>query len=360
MSVEGEPGTCTREEMHSQGAAWAEVLQRVQREEQSLVAGERFLFLGCGSQYYVGLCGAELFRRFRGAEAEALPAGEVAFGWSTVRGEPGIAVCSSRSGRTEEVLIGARLLRDRGWRVVCLGVDEGSPLAEIADDCLLFPNLSERSLATTRSTTGFVVALQAASFGSSHPELLRALADLPAAAGWAIEESERAANALIGERTPDFVFVLGSGLFYGVAREAALKISELSQTPAVALHSLEFHHGPKTLCGPGVLVIAFISGDGAEQQWNLLREVGEHGAQTLAVCEDAPAASGASAHQICQLRSGVPEPCRLPLAITVGQMVGFRLGLARGLDPDNPPHLSSFVSLSGSGEEPGSEESTPQ
>src|SRR5256885_1242089 len=42
---------------------------------------------------------------------------------------------------------------------------------------------------------------------------------------------------------------LGQGPFYGLACEAALKITEMSASYAQSFHTLEFRHGPKSIVG---------------------------------------------------------------------------------------------------------------
>jgi len=53
----------------------------------------------------------------------------------------------------------------------------------------------------------------------------------------------------------------------------------------------------------------------------------------------------AAADLVIELVLPVPEIARLCVYIVWGQLLGSYFGLAKGLDPDNPRHLSRVVTL---------------
>ncbi len=96
------------------------------------------------------------------------------------------------------------------------------------------------------------------------------------------------------------VVYLGSESFKGLAREAALKLLELSDGKIVALAEtpLGFRHGPKTIVNGGTLVVMFLSNDPYARRYevDVLRELRADGvASRVVALHAAEAAVGGQA-----------------------------------------------------------------
>jgi glucosamine--fructose-6-phosphate aminotransferase (isomerizing) len=140
-------------------------------------------------------------------------------------------------------------------------------------------------------------------------------------------------------------FFLGGGPFYGLANEAMLKTKEMSLAYAEAYHPLEFRHGPMSMANEHALVVGFLSDTGLVEELEVLRDVQELGARTLALIEDAQAISGWLPDHLIELRSGLDEWERGPLLLPPVQRMAYHRALAKGLDPDRPHNLTAVVEL---------------
>lgn len=71
-------------------------------------------------------------------------------------------------------------------------------------------------------------------------------------------------------QTPDRIVIIGSGALRFIAREAALKIMELTagQIPVLWDSTLGFRHGPKSFVTPGTHIICFQSSDSYSAQYD--------------------------------------------------------------------------------------------
>ena len=73
-----------------------------------------WLFVGCGSSYYVALAAAATMKSLSGRSARAIPASEMLLYPELVfSGDPCVPVLISRSGQTSEVLKAAEVLKKR-------------------------------------------------------------------------------------------------------------------------------------------------------------------------------------------------------------------------------------------------------
>ena len=84
----------------------------------------------------------------------------------------------------------------------------------------------------------------------------------------------------------DYVF-LAQGPFYGIAREASLKVMEMSCSYSQFFHALEFRHGPKAIVSPDTCLMFFLSETGRDAEMQVLAEMKELGGATIAVCNRA-------------------------------------------------------------------------
>ncbi len=168
----------------------------------------------------------------------------------------------------------------------------------------------------------------------------------PEAAAVAAEQvlGNRGRVAALARRVRDRVVYLGSGSLTGLARECALKLTEVTagRVVATAESSLGFRHGPKATLTPESLALVLLSNDPYTRRYDLdmLAEIaaGLPSGQTVAVtAQDLPDAP----QGVEVLRAGTSEPARpdafaaLPLVL-VGQLLAFETATRLGLDPDVP------------------------
>ena len=238
----------------------------------------------------------------------------------------------SQSGRSPDLLSAAAAAKASGALVLALVNVEDSPLAASADHVIPLRAGLETSVAATKS---YICALAAvlhlvARWGANE-SLLRALDNVPAQleAAWQMDWQPMV-DALTPARN---LFVLGRGLGLAVAQEAALKFKETCGLHAEAFSSAEVRHGPMALMQKGLPVLMFAQDDetraGVEA---LARELSAGGVNVLMA---GPAVAGVKM---------LPTPAA-PAAVAplLFAQIFYRwaatLSVARGFDPDHPPHL---------------------
>ena len=94
-----------------------------------------------------------------------------------------------------------------------------------------------------------------------------------------------------------------------------------------------------------VLVGALLSEAGYAEESAVLLEMKGLGGCTVAIANQLSPEVLRSADLAIELALAGPELARLVVYIVWGQLLGSRLGLRKGLDPDSPRHLSRVVTL---------------
>ncbi|MBN9140623.1 MAG: SIS domain-containing protein [Micrococcales bacterium] len=285
-------------EIESQPDIWRRSLDLLPDAVRMLTRpGERVLVIGCGTSAFVAESFALLREQAGFGETDAAYASEPR-PWRPYDAIIGI----TRSGTTTEVIEALRGVPEGVRKVVVTGVAD-SPCAELADEVLLLDFADERSVVQTRFPTTFLFLARAA--------LGEDVSALPAEA-----EAALAAGAPEAPEGFDHVVYLGRGWTYGLAQEAALKIREAAQAWAESYPLLDYRHGPLAVAHPGSLVWFLGAVDD-----DLARDVEATGAVVV--------------------QSEADPLVQLALA----QLLAVRTAVGRGLDPDNPRHLTRSIVL---------------
>jgi len=235
----------------------------------------------------------------------------------------------SQSGRSPDIVAAARAAREGGALVVAAVNDESSPLATAAEYTLPLRAGEEKSVAATKSYVASLAALvQLAAEWSKDSAMRAALAKLPGDLdrAWALDWTA-AVDAL---SRVDGLFVIARGMGLGIAQEAALKCKETCGLHAEAFSSAEVRHGPQALLRDRFPVLAFCQDDEARSGTQALaRELADRGVPVWM-------AGGERANLPSIASHPVLEP--ILMAESFYRMANA-LAIARGHDPDDPPHL---------------------
>jgi glucosamine--fructose-6-phosphate aminotransferase (isomerizing) len=242
----------------------------------------------------------------------------------------------SQSGRSPDLVAAAQSARDAGALVVALVNDEESPLAALAQHCLPLCAGPEQSVAATKSyiaALGGIAHIVAA--WTEDARLTQALAALPRQLerAWALDWE--AAVPRLKEQVHLFVIARGVGL--AVAQEAALKCKETCGLHAESFSSAEVRHGPQALLSRAFPALVFGQDDETLQGTEALaRDLVARGVDVIAAGADVPGAT--------ILPTLTSHAALQPLLVAQSfYRFANALAVARGYDPDRPPHLRKIT-----------------
>ncbi|MFI6505256.1 SIS domain-containing protein [Nonomuraea typhae] len=288
--------THTEAEIASQPDCWRRAVENVPVDALPR-PGERVAVVGCGTSWFIAMAYATLRERAGLGETDAFAASEAPAGRRYDR-----VLALTRSGTTTEVL--ELLGKVRDIRTTAITADPDTPVMSAADQVIVLDYADEKSVVQTRFATTQLAMLRA----SLGEDLTRAIADA----------EQAVATPLPGQlvEAEQFSF-LGAGWSVGLAQEAALKMREASRSWTEAYPAMEYRHGPISIAGPGRVT------------WML-------GTAPEGLREQVEATGGAFV-----------ESALDPMAELIrAQRVSVARAFARGLNPDEPLHLTRSVILS--------------
>jgi len=238
----------------------------------------------------------------------------------------------SQSGKSPDLLATVENAKASGAYVVALCNSPDSPLSRTAHYAIDLCAGSETSVAATKSYIASLSAIvHLLASWTEDRELLDALEQSPAQLeqSWALDWS----HAIPALQPAVNLFVVGRGYGLGIAQEAALKFKETCGLHAEAFSAAEVRHGPMALVGKGFPVLAFSQNDdtrgGIEA---MVRDFIDRGANVLL----AGTRVAGSINLPVIAAHPVVEPM---LMIQSFYRLAATLAIARGFNPDVPPHL---------------------
>lgn len=350
-------GEWTLEEILSQPETWRETARRTAQQSglieiSQLQAAEPWLFVACGSSYYLSRTIASLWSLLLPTPCTAVPASELLIAPDDLLKRTGArrAVLISRSGKTTEVLRAAKWLASRrGIETLGVTCNASSELEKVCAHTLKLPWADEKSMVMTRSFTTILLVFQRLVAKLAGDASCRAALDaLPEnAERWLAGNAAKIRAFGTTRQFADYVF-LGQSAHCWLAHEAALKVTEMSSSYAQAYHTLEFRHGPKTIASRDTLITFLLSDAGAMEEVPLIGELKRLGAATMVVANRATADLRRDSDLLIELGLEEPEYARLALTAIPAQLLGLAVGLRKGLNPDTPKNLTRAVVLDGS------------
>ncbi|BBC73412.1 sugar isomerase [Altererythrobacter sp. B11] len=302
----------------------------------------RIVLTGAGTSAFIGECLAPWLSRVLARSVEAIATTDIvsAPDLHLRRSEPTLLVSFGRSGSSPESVAAADLVDarvDAAYHLIVTCNADGELGQRRGDNIhvLVLPEAThDRAFAMTSSFSAMMFAALSIFEGIG---ALEGRADAIADAVQRMLTQVSPFVADLAEKKFDRVVYLGSGVFKGLAREAALKLMELSDgAVATAFDTpLGFRHGPKTFITERTLAVVFLSNDPLTRRYDLdlLEELRRDGRSGAVVAISAQQDDGA---EICADMPGACDADLLFPYIVPAQLFGLQVSFSLGLTPDQP------------------------
>jgi len=247
-----------------------------------------------------------------------------------------LVLAISQSGRSPDLIATLKHAQAAGAFIVALVNAPDTPLEKLAHLTLPLHAGPERSVAATKSCVAAMAALAdlTAAWSDDH-ELAGALARLPQQLeqAWSCDWTP-ALGALLTARD---MYVIGRGVGFGIAQEAALKLKETCSLHAEAFSAAEVLHGPAALVREGFPVLALSQNDESRDGVGTVAERLRAGGARMLL-------AGLQTEGAMTLPTIAASPLLEPILMTQSfYRMAEALSRARGHDPDRPPHLQKVT-----------------
>ena len=299
---------------------------------------------GIGSSWHAGLNVAALFQL--GARPVYLADAAELVQFAAIPAES-VLIVISRSGRSVEIVQLLAKARESGATVIGITNAADGALAREAQIAIVVPVAMDHAISVnTYTTLALAAGILAASAGRTarnncptDASLADSLSRAFAAAGRAIPgwQAQIEKSDWLAPHSTTYFLARGSSL--GSAYEARLMWEEGVKSPATAMGTGSFRHGPQEIVAKDVRFGMWI--DGAkmrEQDLAVARDLRKLGARVMLIGQRLPDDAGDLVFQLPE----IPSEWQFLIDIIPAQLVAERLARLSGSDPDTF-RLCSFV-----------------
>lgn len=301
-------------------------------------------FIACGTAHKVAATAEYFFAEVSGRKINVVEASEMP-SFERFVNEKTALIAISQSGETADVLEILERGKKKGAKIVSITNVETSSVAHISDVVLPLNAGVEKAVASTKAAT----SQMAICFLLAHADAELRNRGIFNAGRELLRETSTAINELLNPRyaehihaiaekivDSDNIFIIGRGALYPMAREAAIKIQEVSYIHAQGFAAGELKHGPIALIEKRVPCL--VLGDDPETISNAM-ELKARGARIVGI---APTRADVFDEWI-----RVPDCDGVQSIATLVpiQILSYQLAILRGLDPDMPRNLAKSVTV---------------
>jgi glucosamine--fructose-6-phosphate aminotransferase (isomerizing) len=321
----------------------AEGSQQIESLAQAIRASFGTYLLGCGTASYAALTGSYLFSRIASRHVNFAPGSEFKY-YEHFLSPESLVVAFSQSGETADIIEAMLAARTRGSKLAAVTNAPRSTLGRMVELRVDLNAGPEQCVLSTKAYTAKVAALLMTAHAVHGTLEVGRQRVLEAAAGmremlapsWIDLVREIAEDIYQAEH----LFVIGRGLSYPTALEAALKIKEVSYIHAEGFAAGELKHGVIALVQEGTPCLAYAPND--ETRADIISGAMELKARGGHIIGIGPKRDPVFDAWLPTPDVGDAAPLVQALP---AQMIGYHAALLRGNDPDKPRNLAKSVTV---------------
>ncbi len=300
-------------------------------------------FIGAGTAYFACLFGTYLFSKIAKVHINTTFASEFNY-LEDFLTKKSLIVAFSQSGETIDIVEPLNRAKNKGSKIFAVTNVKGSTIYRMSEGQLLLNAGVEKAVASTKAylaKLGVLFLLTYASvnkFSEGKKLLDKVILEINRILEKKnLENIKKIASFLT---TKEHIFIIGRGLSFPSALEAALKIREVSYIHAEGLAGGELKHGPIALISKGTPVIVFAPNDETyEAIMSNAMEVKARGAIIIGISFKNSSIFDYFI-EIKDLKEGSAVAQIVPI-----QLLAYYLAVNKNLDPDKPRNLAKSVTV---------------
>ncbi|MFQ5476479.1 MAG: glutamine--fructose-6-phosphate transaminase (isomerizing), partial [Nitrosopumilus sp.] len=240
---------------------------------------------GSGTSYNSALIAKQILSKYAKIKAEPIISSELQFTPDIIE-ENSILIAISQSGESADVLDAVRIAKEANCKIISIVNLLTSSLAREADIVIGMNCGPEIGVAATKSFTSQLVILYKIVQKLSNNDITINFEKFSESVLKILEDPSKIQQIAKELKEISDIYVLGRGINYPIAIEAALKLKELTYIHAEGIPGGELKHGPLALMDSNVFVIIINPNDSTySDTLTSAREIKARGAKIIGVSD---------------------------------------------------------------------------
>ena len=300
--------------------------------------------LGCGSASYAALAGTYLFSKIAKEHVNFSIGSEFNYLEDYLTKDT-LVIAISQSGETIDVVEPVQKAKKKGLKIAAIVNVLGSSLYRQADFKFLLGAGKEVAVVGTKSFIAMisVLLLAAYTFAKKHELGKTLLLDASASVRKILKDEfiKRIKKVAQDLKNKEHIYIIGRGLSYAAALEAALKIKETSYIHAEGFAGGELKHGVIALIDKGTPCVVIAPND--ETYDDIISNAEELKARGGIIIGIGP--KNNKVFDRFLETEDLKEATIIP-QVVISQLIAYNLAIEKGIkDPDKPRNLAKSVTV---------------
>ncbi|NWJ28122.1 glutamine--fructose-6-phosphate transaminase (isomerizing) [Marine Group I thaumarchaeote] len=295
---------------------------------------------GSGTSYNSALIAKQILSKYAKIKVEAIISSELQFLPDIIE-ENSILIAISQSGESADVLDAVRIAKKENCKIISIINLLTSSLARISDVVIGMNCGPEIGVAATKSFTSQLVIIYKIVQKLTNNDITINFEKFSESILQILENPTKIQQIAKELKEISDIYVLGRGINYPIAIEAALKLKELTYIHAEGIPGGELKHGPLALMDSDVFVIIMNPNDSTYSDTiTSAREIKARGAKIIGVSD--------IESDVYDYWIEIPKIDQVlyPISEIIPiQLLSYYVALEKETDPDYPRNLAKSVTV---------------
>ncbi|HEU5487684.1 MAG TPA: glutamine--fructose-6-phosphate transaminase (isomerizing) [Candidatus Nitrosotalea sp.] len=343
-AYKGDYAHFTLKEIFEQPLAILKAGENTRQEMESFantIKNARQLYItGSGTSYNAALVAKHLFLKYGKKKIDAIISSEARF-YPDYFDDQSILIALSQSGESADVMEAVKIAKGNGGEIFSIVNTMTSSLAQISSISVGLNCGPEIGVAATKSFTSQLSVIYKIADMVCNEQVRFDLEKTSSAMNKILESSSKIQKVARVLKHASDIYIIGRGIHYPIALEAALKLKELTYIHAEGLPGGELKHGPLALMDSNSFVIVINPNDSTYgDTLTSAREIKARGARIIGISD---ISSDVYDHWI-EIPS-INESAYPFVEIVPIQLLAYYAALENETDPDYPRNLAKSVTV---------------
>ena len=314
--------------------------EQIKNISQHMLESKNLYITGSGTSYNAARIAKILFSNFAKLKIETIIASELPFSPDSIEKDSTL-IAISQSGESADVLEAVNIAKQSDAKIISIVNHPNSSLSQESDLVVSLNCGPEIGVAATKSFTSQLAILY---------KITNQLSTTPINLDWkkisesiSVLTSENSKIQELAKVLKDVsdIYILGRGIHFPIAKEAALKLKELTYIHAEGIPGGELKHGPLALMDSNVFVIIINPNDSTYQETlNSANEIKARGAKIIGISD-----KKSDVYDFWIEIPSIDDALYSIIEIIPVQLLAYYSAIEKKTDPDYPRNLAKSVTV---------------
>jgi len=313
---------------------------RIEKTTEIISKTKNLYITGSGTSYNAARIAKYLFSKYAKLKIEPIISSELPFSPDSIEYESTL-IAISQSGESADVLEAVKIAKESKSKIISVVNHLNSSLSQESDAMINLNCGPEIGVAATKSFTSQLAILYKITNKICNGCMNLDWQKVSKCISKTLEDNSKIKELAADLKEVSDIYILGRGIHFPIAKEAALKLKELTYIHAEGIPGGELKHGPLALMDSNVFVIIINPDDSTFQETlNSANEIKTRGAKIIGISN-----KNNSVYDYWIEIPEIDEVLYPLIEIIPIQLLAYFAALEKDTDPDYPRNLAKSVTV---------------